>query len=447
MSYSVKQGDIFGRIGTGIGKGLSEQVPKELERNRLSSALKSLGEQEGLTPYQQFTGLVGAAHEYPQVVQSGAELLRHQGQRQAYTNQRGKEGNNQFPSQSLSNIDFANLNQGRSSTSQSQKNLRSEETIPQGNYPQGEPQIVEKNPLSPELQSGIPWTPQQRDEEIGHVWDQNPYLTRDEVLKQVADNERRYLEAPEAYKKQQADLKEIQTQVNAEIDSQLRKKLQVPKDQDVWGKLSGESQNRIERGVSRDLRKNPNANVNDLVNTWTDRALQNDKQKNELSTLANRSFGEKLFKRQENLEKLKSIGKSFKEFGNSEEYYNILRSDFGASPEGAASIAYPLSKSAENYINNIKESNAINYNKNAMKYANELGDYLTRGDSILSISKNIKEKDPFFDIKTFLSEVRKIEDELGLTGAQKLEINARGIQDIFPNWGDIFLFPKVGKGL
>jgi len=78
MAYSVKPASIFGRVGTGIGKGLAEQIPKEMERNRLSSALTALGEQKGNTPFQNFAGLIGAAHEYPQVVQSGSDLLRQQ---------------------------------------------------------------------------------------------------------------------------------------------------------------------------------------------------------------------------------------------------------------------------------------------------------------------------------------------------------------------------------
>ena len=76
MVHYVKQGDIFGRIGTGLAKGLSEQVPKEIERNRLATGLKNLGEQKNLTPFQQYAGLVGVAHDYPQVVESGSNLLR-----------------------------------------------------------------------------------------------------------------------------------------------------------------------------------------------------------------------------------------------------------------------------------------------------------------------------------------------------------------------------------
>jgi hypothetical protein len=78
MSQKIQQANIFGRLGTGIGRGLAEQVPKEIERNRLASGLKALGEQKGNTPFQNFSGLVGVAHEYPQVVQSGSDLLRQQ---------------------------------------------------------------------------------------------------------------------------------------------------------------------------------------------------------------------------------------------------------------------------------------------------------------------------------------------------------------------------------
>lgn len=78
MAQQIKQANIFGRVGTGLGRGLAEQLPKEVERNRLATGLERLGEQKGNTPFQNFAGLVGAAHEYPQVVQSGGDLLRQQ---------------------------------------------------------------------------------------------------------------------------------------------------------------------------------------------------------------------------------------------------------------------------------------------------------------------------------------------------------------------------------
>ena len=32
MAIEINQGNLFGRIGTGIGKGLADQVPKEIDR-------------------------------------------------------------------------------------------------------------------------------------------------------------------------------------------------------------------------------------------------------------------------------------------------------------------------------------------------------------------------------------------------------------------------------
>lgn len=95
MAYEVKQGDIFGRIGSGFGQGLAEQLPKEVERNRLSSGLKQLGQQKNLSPFQQFSQLasIPGVSEKPQLLQTGGELLRQQAYLNALKNQyEGQQG-------------------------------------------------------------------------------------------------------------------------------------------------------------------------------------------------------------------------------------------------------------------------------------------------------------------------------------------------------------------
>lgn len=94
MAQYVKQGNIFGRIGSGIGKGFAEQGAKELERSRLTNSLKAVGDQKDLSPFQRFTGLVGAAHEYPQVVQSGERILNQDAYLNSLRSQYGGEGDN-----------------------------------------------------------------------------------------------------------------------------------------------------------------------------------------------------------------------------------------------------------------------------------------------------------------------------------------------------------------
>ncbi len=78
MAQYIKNANIFGRIGSGIGQGLAEQVPKEIERGRLASGLRSLEGKKDLSPFQQFAELSAIPGITPQMVQSGSELLRQQ---------------------------------------------------------------------------------------------------------------------------------------------------------------------------------------------------------------------------------------------------------------------------------------------------------------------------------------------------------------------------------
>jgi hypothetical protein len=466
MAQKIQQANIWGRLGTGLGQGLAEQLPKEIERGRLAEGLKRFSDQSGnrspLENIAEYASIPGALNN-PQLTQTVGELAKHQGVRNSFRNNslakssgsipfQGAENKENIPGHpTLKDIEFANLNR----TMNEGKRGNSKESE---NEEMNRQQIVEKNALSPELQPQVRLTPEEYQEKLSDVLDSFPYFTYPQAKEYLDEQEQRRLSAPEDYQRQQDYLRGVQANVNEEVESKLREKLHIPKDQEVFSKISGENVNRIKRGVSNDLRRNPNASLPNLVNKWTDRALHNEKQKSEVANIANRSLDDKIRKAPENLEKLKDIAKSYKDFGNSEEYYNTLRSDFGVSPEGSASIAYPLSKSAEGYVSKItprtitnkfgiSSSYPENSIKNTMKYAAELGDYLTREDSILSIAKHIKDKDPSFDTKLFLSEVRQNADELGLNPTQRLQINARGIDETFPNWGDLFLFPKFGRGV
>jgi len=78
MVQKIRQADPFGRLGESIGKGIEEQVPREIERRRLASGLKELGDQKGLTPFQQFAGLASLPGSTPHIVEHGTNLLRQQ---------------------------------------------------------------------------------------------------------------------------------------------------------------------------------------------------------------------------------------------------------------------------------------------------------------------------------------------------------------------------------
>src|SRR5271170_3606247 len=93
-TINIPQPSIFGRIGTGIGRGLAESLPKEIERGRMASGLKQLGEQQGLNQFQQFAGLasIPGVADKPQILQTGGDLLRQNAYLTALKNQYEGQG-------------------------------------------------------------------------------------------------------------------------------------------------------------------------------------------------------------------------------------------------------------------------------------------------------------------------------------------------------------------
>lgn len=84
MSFQVLEnpGSVSGRIGKGFAKGLADTVPKEVERMRLSSGLKKLGEQD-LTGKNQLQTL-GEIYNIPGITPEIAKLAQQQVQKQNF---------------------------------------------------------------------------------------------------------------------------------------------------------------------------------------------------------------------------------------------------------------------------------------------------------------------------------------------------------------------------
>ncbi len=78
-SFTVGQGSLAGRLGSGLGKGLAEQLPKEFERERLKTGLEQFAkESSNMSPLEQATKLFGIPGITPQMVQVLPELLKQQ---------------------------------------------------------------------------------------------------------------------------------------------------------------------------------------------------------------------------------------------------------------------------------------------------------------------------------------------------------------------------------
>ena len=74
---------LFGRLGKGLGQSLSEQLPKEIERTRLSSGLRKLEQEKDLDPMQFLTRAIGIPGITPQAIESLGKLAQQRLKAQA----------------------------------------------------------------------------------------------------------------------------------------------------------------------------------------------------------------------------------------------------------------------------------------------------------------------------------------------------------------------------
>ncbi len=488
MAQYIKQGNIFGRIGSGIGKGLAQQLPEEITRGRLAAGLKNFeAEHQDLNPMQQIARLAAIPGMTPQVVQSMTELARMNNQRNAYANRQNPQGpqGGQGPRSSadLSGVQEANLldqasnagmpmqqgfNPAANPMPQGGLNAAASGTVSNGQRTPNAisniktPEIVNEPPLADKTLTRPPWSPQQRNDRIVDYMNQG--FLADQAKELAADDESRELSAPKAYQERLKELTGKSEEARQEFRRQLETKLQKG-GEGLFKDVTGEMLVNMERGLERDLRLNPNASFKDVANDWSNRALNVAKAKNQLSKLAEttggEAFFEPLYEPDKTLKKLRSYEDIFHKSGNSEEYYNILRKSpnnggFGLSPQGSAVIAFPPTKQISSYINSFKPENTKwsqyggtvpdleKINANGRKAAIEVAKLLDADDSILSIARTLNEKDRYFDQASFFGQLDEDKDKIRLNDRQRREI-AEGVKDILPTWGDIKYLPWVRR--
>lgn len=450
----IKQGNIFGRLGSGIGQGIAETLPKEIERGRLSQGLQQLGQQQNLSPFQQFSALSSLPGVTPQMIQSGTELLKQRGLADAYARSSDAYGRNGQGEQrpnlpassqpSFKDVQFGQKNQMPPSAQvdnrQRTPNVRTGEDIPQ---------VIPGNAFNQKNVAALPSTPKERNAAISEYIKQG--FTPEQSQQLFADDEQRRLREPEVHKQRQEDIKTAKGDAREALKRHLETKLQKT-GENVFRDVEGPMILNAERGMIRDLIQNPNQDVDNVANDWSERLYRTAVAKGKLRTLSQTTGLENLFKGDSFEKKLKEYQQIFKRSGNLEEFYNILQqkssSDqtenmgFGMSPQGAASAAFPPSKKIEKYLSSIKSSSVpVTDPDKARKAALDIESVgLDPDDSILAIAKKLSDKDPFFDQQAFIDQISEDKDLLGLNERQRLEL-AEGARNILPNWNDLLYLP------
>lgn len=475
MAQEIKQANIFGRIGSGIGQGLAEQIPKEIERNRLASGLQAFAQEHGnLNPMQQLAMISSTPGITPQIIQSFTDLAKLNNQRMAYQNIAGRQplapGMTQTGAaspamnQGMASVDMANtMDQAYQAGMPMQKQASpsvaaaqaatayraAQPRTPAVAADERVPQIVNEPPLNERALTRAPWNPQQRDSRINEYLNQG-FLV-DQARQLAADDEARDLAEPGALQKRQAELTERSAEARKEFRDQLATKLQKS-GEGVFKDVTGEMLVNMERGLERDLRTNPNLSFKEAANDWSNRALNVAKAKDQLNKLANTTGWETFFKGDQTLKKLKAYEDIFKKAGNSEEYQKLLVSDFGLSPQGSSAIAFPLTKQVKPYVDKFKPDNfsarrgfgdlpdPVKIEASARKAALDIGKFIDSDDSLLSIARSLSEKDPYFNQEAFFDQMNEDKDQIRLNDRQRREL-AEGVKDWLPTWGDIKYLP------
>ena len=473
MVQYIKQGNIFGRIGTGIGKGLAEQLPKEIENSRHRAGLQELADQSGnLSPAQFLAKAAGTYGITPQEIQSFGELAKIQNKGNAFERiaRQGYPGlNAQFSptgSADLRRVQEANILQRASQSSlPNQQQLQSpsnqppleQDTQNQQRSPvparnEDIPQVVEGNPLSPSNLTRNPWTSQERNQAIRDYISEG--FTPDQAQQLASDDENRDLSQPGANKARQDEIDIGKSKVRDTLKRHLETKLQKT-GENLYKDVEGPMILNAERGMTRDLIMNPKADIDNIANDWSERLYRTAIAKGRLNTLGKTTGIEALIKGQELSKSLKEYQEIFKRSGNLEEFNKILTGpDFGLSQRGAASQAFPPSKKIEATINDFKftprkthikgGTRPISYEErsnDAKRAALDIEKDIGPDDSILAISNKLKEKNPDFDEASFFDQLSEDKDQIGLNDRQRLELTER-VKDVIPwTWGDLLFLP------
>lgn len=436
------------RFGAGIGRGLAEQIPKEAERYRLAQGLKQF-EQDvasgNLSPMQQLARLSAIPGITPQMIQSFGELGKQQARRNAFRERsRGGEKEdlyqgNKPPTENIANVKFET---GKGKPGQQPSRLGPETESPS---------------YKAEAEPGIPWTQEKYDRAVEEELAKDDTVTPEEAQQRASLREQRELARPEAYQSRDKYLRQREADIEKELASQLETTLQK-EGKEVYQDIPGDTLLDLKENVRREMNTNPRANIKNVVRDEVKKAHDFVRSKNNLQVLANRPLIDRVLpgKKENTLKSLMQIQKSYADMGKELDLYNTLQASgtaenkgFGASPGGAALIAFPRSEAVNNYLKGVKGPTSLDPDqiaRHSRKLAIDIGKRIQDKDSIQAIARQLRDSNIYFDENAFFQQLTEDQDQIGLTKHQKQDLE-KGVSDIFPNWGDVALFPTFGKSV
>jgi len=413
-------GTFASNFGANIARGLSEQVPKEVERHRLSSGLKSLSENKGnLSPFQRFSQLLTLPGITPQGIQSGADLLKQEGVSQALM-QQAQEANQPRPNPFIQQ--GQEFNQSRPDT------------------------LSTRDPLEAKLNNPIPKTFQEIQQRAGQLMQSNPALygnDPDKALDAAQYEEAQIQKRNEAFQARRTAEQEVEASVESKLSKQ-RADRNVDLPEDVYESIRKEAVNSVKS------RKDGGEGLTETEarNIYGNKLEQVARQYANLDALGD--WGMLFSPPGKTKSTLKALSDDFYKRGDERNLAQLLVAKHDLSPMKAYSIASPIDRESElnqefkkikpNIVSKVSGAvgqmsntpgigKALNVatslldpfvDSTTLEASKKLAPLLGKNGSVLSVAQGLKDKG--LNPQIWIQYVRDNKDSLNLTERQADEL-------------------------
>lgn len=399
-------GSIFGRLGKGVGKGISEALPREIERGRLGAGLKKLeraSTEENLTPMQFFTRAAALPGATPQIVETLGKLAKQQMQGQALKGFAGKEGAAAFPGAGKAGV-----------------------LAEEG----GAPSITTRTPIEATLNPYIPKTTQELTARAGQLFEENPAFFQNDpqaALQYAQQEDQQEQARNQALQGQRINEQNVQGTVTSALRQQQQNLgAQVPSN--VYSDIENEAIQAVKsvkdggRGLTEQQAMKEYGDKLDLIS----------RDYSAIDALGNWSLTGK--KPSETGNAIKSLQHKFAQRKDLENFANSLQSKNALSAPLAYNLAFPMrdNKALQNEFSKIPniERQAIPYRappsrekvvKGTQDLIPSLAAKMGKEGSPLSIAHELKIRG--YDPSLWMNYLRENREKLDLSERQGRELD------------------------
>lgn len=412
MAQTIKQGNLFGRIGSGVGKGLAEQLPKEIERNRLSAGLEKLGQQKDLTPFQQYSGLLTLPGMTPQGLQTAGDLLKQQAYLNALKNQYEGDKNPNVNKYTPDQQDFNQPTAGEI------------------------PSLATPDSTEESYKTYIPPTEQQERNEAFQNFKQNPARYNNdfnEALKERKAITARNQEIQQAYQDQEKIAVDKEEKLKGALDKEAQRLGIIPigENRNFDPKLYQMFEEKILNSILSKKEGGEGLTQEQAIKKHSNELLTAYENYKDLDTLS--TWSPREFNRRTN-----AIQKNFKTLGQPAQKImkDTLITKYKVSPLYAAHKAYPIDEKQMPTLNKLKpfvgsaRATALAPKMTNAMYA-QLKKEMGKNNSPLSVAYELRQKDR--DPRGFLDYLDKNRDDLEVWQSNEIQKNVN-LLDLNDMW-------------